>query len=221
MEAILMSIKPQHATNILNGKKTIEIRKRFPKDYAGWVYIYCTKGKGLYETTNATTKTKTYSTTPEPPIYGFGYKLEHLSSSGKVVARFWCDNVEEIHCSSYGLETSEHWYRTQEMNEKELLEKSCLTFEELDQYLCWNNGYAIHITKLEIFDKPKEISEFWQFNKELNKRFEDGAYNVCASRFGEECDSEDVVNCYRCWNEWSGWTKKLTRAPQSYCYIEV
>lgn len=43
MKAILMSIRPQHMAKILNGKKTIEIRKKFPKDYVGWVYIYCTK----------------------------------------------------------------------------------------------------------------------------------------------------------------------------------
>ena len=44
-KSILMSIKPQYVAKILNGEKTIEIRKRFPKDYVGWVYIYCTKGK--------------------------------------------------------------------------------------------------------------------------------------------------------------------------------
>ena len=45
MKAILMSIRPQHLVNILNGKKTIELRKQFPSDYRGWVYCYCTLGK--------------------------------------------------------------------------------------------------------------------------------------------------------------------------------
>ena len=45
MKAILMSIKPKYVAKILNGEKTIEIRKKFPKDYVGWVYIYCTKDK--------------------------------------------------------------------------------------------------------------------------------------------------------------------------------
>ena len=48
MKAILISIKPYWVAKILNGEKTIEIRKRFPKDYVGWVYIYCTKGKQKY-----------------------------------------------------------------------------------------------------------------------------------------------------------------------------
>ena len=42
-KSILMSVQPKWVAKILNGEKTIEIRKRFPKDYVGWVYIYCTK----------------------------------------------------------------------------------------------------------------------------------------------------------------------------------
>ena len=45
MKAILMSIRPQWVAKILNKEKTLEIRKHFPKDYVGWVYVYCTKGK--------------------------------------------------------------------------------------------------------------------------------------------------------------------------------
>ena len=45
MRAILMSIRPQHTCNILNGIKLWEIRKKFPSDFVGWVYIYCTKDK--------------------------------------------------------------------------------------------------------------------------------------------------------------------------------
>ena len=47
MKSILLSIKPKYVAEILNGEKTIEVRKRFPKDYKGWVYIYCTKEDSL------------------------------------------------------------------------------------------------------------------------------------------------------------------------------
>ena len=48
MKAILLSIKPEWIAKILNGKKTVEVRKKFPKDYVGWVYLYCSKnGKDL------------------------------------------------------------------------------------------------------------------------------------------------------------------------------
>src|SRR5690554_5136784 len=46
-KSLMISIRPQHAFNILNGKKTLELRTWIPKDYVGWVYVYVTKGKRL------------------------------------------------------------------------------------------------------------------------------------------------------------------------------
>ena len=132
-KAILISIKPKWVAKILNGEKNIEIRKRFPKDYVGWVYIYCTKDKKYANLINRG---------------GF--------LTGMVVARFWCGKVEKIR--SY-LEP-EQWYMTSDLGGSGLLKKSCLSFKELDNYLLSGDGYAIHITNLEIFDRPKEISEF-------------------------------------------------------------
>ena len=49
-KSIMISIKSEHVVNILNGKKTLELRKSVPKDFVGWVYIYVTKAKPyLYE----------------------------------------------------------------------------------------------------------------------------------------------------------------------------
>ena len=46
MKSILISIKPKWVAKILNGEKTIEIRKTMPKcDLPIDVYIYCTKEK--------------------------------------------------------------------------------------------------------------------------------------------------------------------------------
>ena len=47
MKAILLPINPEHAYNIIKGRKTLELRKRVPKDFVGWVYVYVTKGKRL------------------------------------------------------------------------------------------------------------------------------------------------------------------------------
>lgn len=157
-KAILISIKPKWVAKILNGEKTIEIRKRFPKDYVGWVYIYCTKDKKYANLINRG---------------GF--------LTGMVVARFWCDKVEEIRPSTID----------------NFAKDSCLTIQELENYL-WSNilfGYAIHITKLEIFDKPKELSEF-------NVRH----YPQFACFVKNETHYE---------------LAPLTKAPQSWCYIEV
>ena len=44
MKSILISIKPKYVADILNGKKTLEIRKSMPKcELPIDVYIYCTK----------------------------------------------------------------------------------------------------------------------------------------------------------------------------------
>lgn len=123
MKAILISIKPQWVAKILNGEKTIEIRKKFPKDFVGWVYIYCTKDKKYANLINRG---------------GF--------LTGMVVARFWCDKVEEI--------------KTDYAPRDNFFKECCLTPTELFDYIGHSKWYAIHITKLEIFDKPKELNEF-------------------------------------------------------------
>ena len=175
MKSILLSIRPEWVAKILNGEKTIEVRKRFPKDYKGWVYIYCTKDykKILFENG------------------GYGWRLNTwnknknaiTTNNGKVVARFYCDNVEEI---KYKIGCPFPY-----LDFESELPKTCLTGEELEDYLFtkkgYQNGYAIHISKLEIFDRPKYLTEYYKSYIETEK----GIYY-----------------------------QVLTEAPQNYCYIE-
>lgn len=170
MKAIMMSIKPKWVAKILNGEKTIEIRKKFPKDYVGWVYIYCTKGKqeiGKFNTKG-----------------NYEYSL-----NGKVVARFWCDKVEG----------------TYKFYVEELCQLACINKEELYKYAGgWyktDDLLAIHITKLEIFDKPKEISEFYRIVKT------DIGYCI------DDIEKQKPITLNAC--------KNITKAPQSYCFIEI
>lgn len=178
-----MSIKPQHVANILNGLKTIEVRKKFPKDYVGWVYIYVTKALPHLS--------KTYVGDYE--VYDdTQWDKEWLDLNGKVVARFWCDKVKSVWKTTtsiwtYGSDLEPNFYK-----------ESCLNDIELDRYFKPTKlgfgkayGYAIHITKLEIFDKPKEIGEF-------------------ETRYWNSKNPFERDNVY-----------ELTRAPQSWCYIEV
>ena len=89
MKVILMSIQPKHLVNILNGKKTLEIRKSVPKDFKGWVYIYCTKGKPyLYK--NKGIWFVSYENLNIPLL---DIDFRH---NGKVVARFWFDDYDDI-----------------------------------------------------------------------------------------------------------------------------
>ena len=155
MKAILMSIRPQHLVNILNGKKTIELRKSFPNDYRGWVYCYCTLGKPyLYECA-------LYSLAKEGErAFVHNDKDETALNflSGKVVCRFWVDNVEEVLTLNWDTQTDT-------LDEFNLSLKSCISIKDINNI--FGDCKAIHISKLKIFDKPKELGEFYYYKKRL------------------------------------------------------
>ena len=104
--------------------------------------------------------------------------------------------------------------------------ETCLTEKEIVNYAKGKMIYYWHISDLKIYDEPKELSEFWAYNAELNKRFNDGedycAWGRCETENGctNDCDTENILNCYQCWADWSGWCHKLTRPPQSWQFVE-
>ena len=85
-----------------------------------------------------------------------------------------CDyEVEEIELNEYEYEdfnNSPYWYtffETQTLKKEELYKQSCLTSNELDEYLDFYKetkiyGYAIHIKNLNVFDKPKELKDYYK-----------------------------------------------------------
>ena len=201
-----MSIKPQWVAKILNGEKTIEIRKKFPKDYVGWVYIYCSaEDKNGYLIRNRSTKKMEYT------YNGFVASVCWLANH-KVVARFWCDKVEEIKRIYPSWDFKIFAWETETLSQGELEIKACLETKELRNYLAFKeNGYAIHITKLEIFDKPKEIREFEKVGSFLNPTVK------CPKKDKGRCN--EGISPFT--NQWCGCERaKLNRAPQSWCYIE-
>ena len=180
MKAIMISIKPQWVAKILNGEKTIEIRKKFPKDYVGWVYIYCTKDKK----------------------YGYMYNGQSISQ-GVVVARFWCDEIEYIEDGDF--KNFNYISYCLDSFRNTISAFSCLSIEQINAYLKGKDGYAIHIGKLEIFDKPKELSEF----------------NALQRAKATDCGYlKQCKNCGKRFNR-CHLLKPLTKAPQSWQYIET
>ena len=192
MKSILLSIKPQWVAKILNEEKTIEVRKQFPKDYVGWIYLYCSKGKKNYlywDWYDPPYVEEEWFVSNIPNIWDDDRKNINGPFNGKVIARFWCDKVEEIFGS----------------NMISFEKDSCVDRVSMFKYLCpltvWDNklekllqanegrkiGYAIHISKLEIFDRPKYLTEYYKSYVETEK----GIYY-----------------------------QVLTKAPQNYCYIE-
>ena len=168
----MISIKPEYVAEILNGNKTIEIRKSLPKcDLPINVYIYCTKG-GRCIVKNPSGR---YVTIPNLD------KNEYFN--GKIVAKFTLSKIEQIrwnHDIIYG----ESLPRTKSLRISELLSQSRLFSDDLADYVGDSLSYAWQIDDLEIFDKPKEISEY-------------------KPHYGYPTNH------------------RLTRAPQSWQYIEV
>ena len=156
MKAVLMSIRPEWCELIANGKKTIEVRKtRSTLQTPFKVYIYCTNGTDrlLYRDTlfdcYMTTKMK----------YRKNIKKNHIIGSGKVIGEFVCDRIDE-YIPFEAIEIVSKYEKS-----IPLLKESCLTLEELGGYIGNNNAdknfYGWHISDLKIYDKPKELSEFF------------------------------------------------------------
>ena len=155
MKAIMISIKPKWCAKIMNGEKTIEIRKNKALataiqkliDEYGYadIYVYCSKDGELFYNPS----TKKWLATKSRNI-----KKVHRLSNGVVKFKFRCYKVEEIGMWNY----SE--YGTPTLMENSLCIYSCLNFLELRDYIKDKPAYAIHISDLEIFDEPKELSEF-------------------------------------------------------------
>ena len=217
MKAIMISIKPEWVEKILNGKKTIEIRKSAPKNFEGWVYIYCTKGKPyLYESEWNTSR----CSQPEKGIeyckgtgqncisttilHGtqWGNVLEKRTyKNGKVVARFYLKKVENIYIRKHSYCCDEFYYCTNTLEEDEICKKSRLDNQQLQEYLGDSSGYAWHIDNLEIFDKPKELGEF---------NVPCPTEKCCKCRYAKFMYGQVACN-----------KPRLTKAPQSWCYVEV
>ena len=148
-KAILISIKPEFVEKILNGEKTIEIRKTMPKyDLPCKVYIYCTQTKPyLYRLDDDDNFELTNNLRPQEDSFVKDYNAQN----GKVIAEFTLDDVGEFYVFDNGSVQGWNWYG---------LERSCLTYEQISEYIGLDKkGYAWHIDNLKIYDKPKELGE--------------------------------------------------------------
>ena len=168
MRSVLISIKPEWVEKILNGEKTIEIRKTAPKcELPIDVYIYCTLAETRDEilslfndASRAVRKELDVKPYNCQIIYdGFADPQNWRLSicNGKVVARFTLNKVEEIICRPIWGEWESY---TKTLGYSEISQASCLGNSEIVRYLKGNNGYAWHISDLEIFREPKKLSEF-------------------------------------------------------------
>ena len=193
MKAIMISIKPEWCAKILNCDKIIEVRKNKALataiqkliDENGYadIYVYCSKGNKkhwhLIEVVDTDTGWEGYEY--DYYIGSEGY-LDHCLE-GKVIVKLTINKVEE-------------WdIRQEDLEEK--LKLACLSIKEFDDYSKGQVAYAIHFMKIAIFNKPKELKEFYRVGKMQS-------YKDC-----QHLLSKNDEKYY-----------KLTKAPQNYVFIE-
>lgn len=185
MKSVLISIKPKWCELIASGNKTIEVRKARPKiDTPFKCYIYCTKVR---------TDMPAFVDEDGHVIYTVG---------GNVIGEFVCDEIEHF--------TKAFFDEQDERDTEEIayfLEESCLSYSELCNYVKLDDFYGWHISDLKIYEKPRELSEF---------------YKECDF---DKCDScshlyvENTPNSYETWCEFDE-KMPIARPPQSWCYVE-
>lgn len=87
--------------------------------------------------------------------------VKEQAVNGKIVAEcnFKVEVVDTVRswCST---EDYEEVYETGTLCYDELLRKSGMNNQELDDYLYGEIGYAVHIKDIKIFENPKELSDY-------------------------------------------------------------
>lgn len=198
MKAVLISIQPKWCELIASGKKTVEVRKTRPKIKMPFkCYIYCTLPNPKTD----------YSWQYEPNLYVKDGKVKWIDGAferttfwhyahQKVIGEFVCDRIYGIiNFSPYESDDNHHTIFPF------VLKQTCLTEDEIDEYLGQKDGCGWHISNLVIYDKPRELGEFLKATKVYPSLIHDIA---------------DIGNGHRCNNFYY----PLKRPPQSWCYVE-
>ena len=170
MKKVLISIQAKWCELIFNGRKTIEVRKSFPKQLETpfEVVVYCTKHSLTrtrcmysYLHKNEPKACEEYGTITKWSEIGDVQVNAHLESAhrsygmhGKVIGSFVCDKVEKITPS---VEWGSHGYDTVD---DDILKEMRLERGYLENYGAGVTLYGWHITSPKLYDKPRELSEF-------------------------------------------------------------
>ena len=201
-KAVLISIRPKWCEKIINGDKTIEVRKTRPKlDTPFKCYIHCTiGGQDLNIPISQERLMRDYLET------GSMKSLICPLGNGKVIGEFTCDRIYELETKARG---GSYYVKNEDQPTTNFIARqSCLDLKDMHDYLHAQTGYGWHITDLRIYDAPRELGEFWRDCPEYSELSANcwACENVCGD--GDETDCNTDGRRY------------LRRAPQSWCYVE-
>ena len=201
MKAVLLSIRPEWCEKILNGEKTVEIRKSCPAHGTPFkVYIYCTKAQSKIGWLRI--------------VPGKGW----LRLDSAVIGEFTCKKITGLtHVGETGSWESASLYvmapGSYYKPADELLEAACMSKETAEKYLKGRDGCGWHISDLKIYDKPRDLDEFSRFG------FLGMGRSNCV------CGNQRCKNYEPSYHYMTPPTCKIEgcsiyRSPQSWCYVE-
>lgn len=175
---ILASIKPYYYYLIAEEKKKIEVRKTALKNLPQDIAFYMSKDE------------KSFAKIPKE------FQEKYRKHFGKIGMRVVCDKVYEYTFSHYEAE-----YRVTHVEQ----EAMCLNQPELIRYGKGKTLYGLHISGLKIYDKPKELREFYKICKK-----------TCKPNKGKIlCLTTKSLKMNGCDGK-----IPITRPPQSYMFVE-
>lgn len=183
MKSVLISIQPKWCELIASGEKTIEVRKSCPQLQTPFkCYIYCTKNKDLGDLLITADRR---------------YVL-----NAHIIGEFVCDRIELL------FNTTGNPANYMKEILPDILQKTALSYKEFQLYTnsraTRNSIYGWHISDLKIYDKPKELGEFWKAGK-------------CPYNSNDGCNYK--YHCFRS-GESNRCGEQITCPPQSWCYVE-
>lgn len=192
-KSIMLSIRPKWCEKIVNGEKTIEVRKTRPKLQTPFkCYIYCSAGGDKLWVRDAAWRER-WMNGPIAFLVNAKDCGEMNLGNGRIIGEFTCDRIYELAPLNHAPDDVE--------------KQACLTREEIVNYLK-GTGYGWHISDLKIYDAPKKLREFWRDCLEYSELSTNcwSCENVCGD--GDETDCNTDGRLY------------LHRPPQSWCYVD-
>lgn len=193
MKSVMLSIRPKWCEKIVNGEKTIEVRKTKPKLETPFkCYIYCTSGRpDLNIPISPERLMQDYLDT------GSMQSLNCPLGNGKVVGELTCDRIDEYDDDTIFSFRYEDYARWNDFD----LDRACMHPEDFQNYANGKWLYGWHIIDLRIYDQPRELTEFRR---------------PCPNDLYCEACAMYINNNGICNNG----ALTLHRPPQSWCYVE-
>ena len=208
MKAVILSIWPNWCKKILDGEKTVEVRRTCPVHGTPFkVYIYCTMAGSdslFMDVLNRDVAAWNRGGWPE--------------KKGRVIGEFTCKKITGLtHVGKTGSWEPEclnvmapgSYYKPADV----LLKAACMSKEAAEKYLKGRDGYGWHISDLKIYDKPRDLDEFSRFGF-----FGMGRSNCVCGNW--RCKNYEPSESYMIPPTCKIDGCSIFRPPQSWCYVE-